>query len=88
MHGSPDTVIRRIEAFRKVGATSIMLHSIQFNDKGDVPRYPRVYVIGEDLALYDHTERVRKQKEIMKARREELRRQLEKIQQQARELDN
>ena len=26
LHGSPDTVIRRIEAFRKVGATSIMLH--------------------------------------------------------------
>ena len=26
LHGSPDTVIRRIEAFRDVGATSIMLH--------------------------------------------------------------
>ena len=26
LHGSPDTVIRRIEAFRKVGATSIMIH--------------------------------------------------------------
>ena len=26
LHGSPDTVIRRIEEFRKVGATSIMLH--------------------------------------------------------------
>lgn len=25
-HGSPDTVIRRIEEFRKVGTTSIMLH--------------------------------------------------------------
>lgn len=26
LHGSPDTVIRRIEEFRKAGATSIMLH--------------------------------------------------------------
>ena len=26
LHGSPDTVIRRIEEFRKVGTTSIMLH--------------------------------------------------------------
>ncbi|MDP6704911.1 MAG: LLM class flavin-dependent oxidoreductase [Alphaproteobacteria bacterium] len=26
LHGSPDTVIRRIEAFREVGATSMMLH--------------------------------------------------------------
>jgi alkanesulfonate monooxygenase SsuD/methylene tetrahydromethanopterin reductase-like flavin-dependent oxidoreductase (luciferase family) len=26
LHGSPDTVIRKIEEFRKVGATSIMLH--------------------------------------------------------------
>ena len=26
LHGSPDTVIRRIEAFRKIGATSIMIH--------------------------------------------------------------
>ncbi len=26
LHGSPETVIRRIEAFRKAGATSIMLH--------------------------------------------------------------
>ena len=26
LHGSPDTVIRRIEAFRAVGTTSIMLH--------------------------------------------------------------
>lgn len=26
LHGSPDTVIRKIEAFRAVGATSIMLH--------------------------------------------------------------
>ena len=26
LHGSPDTVIRRIEEFRKVGATSLMLH--------------------------------------------------------------
>jgi alkanesulfonate monooxygenase SsuD/methylene tetrahydromethanopterin reductase-like flavin-dependent oxidoreductase (luciferase family) len=26
LHGSPDTVIRKIEEFRAVGTTSIMLH--------------------------------------------------------------
>jgi alkanesulfonate monooxygenase SsuD/methylene tetrahydromethanopterin reductase-like flavin-dependent oxidoreductase (luciferase family) len=26
LHGSPETVIRKIEAFRDVGATSIMVH--------------------------------------------------------------
>jgi len=60
--------------------------AIQFDEKGDVPKYPRVYVIGEDLGLYDYTERVRRQQDELKKRREELRKQLEKLQHDAAQL--
>ena len=39
LHGSPDTVIRRIEEFRAVGASSIMLH------------YPPYYGVEKTLAM-------------------------------------
>jgi branched-chain amino acid transport system substrate-binding protein len=53
--------------------------SIQFNEKGDVQKYPRVYVIGEDLALYDYNERVKEQRDELRRKREELQRRLEQI---------
>ncbi len=60
--------------------------SIRFNEKGDVVKFPRVYVIGEDLWLYDYTERVRKQMEDIRKRREELRRRLDQLHQEASEM--
>jgi alkanesulfonate monooxygenase SsuD/methylene tetrahydromethanopterin reductase-like flavin-dependent oxidoreductase (luciferase family) len=39
LHGSPNTVIRRIEEFRKVGTTSIMLH------------YPPYYGVEQTLTM-------------------------------------
>lgn len=60
--------------------------SIRFNEKGDVVKFPRVYVIGEDLGLYDYTERVRKQMEDIRRRREELRRRLDQLHQEASEI--
>jgi branched-chain amino acid transport system substrate-binding protein len=62
--------------------------SIQFNDKGDVQKYPRVYVVGDDLALYDYTERVEKQKAELKRKKEELERKLELLQRQAEGISN
>ncbi len=57
--------------------------SIQFTDKGDVQKYPRIYVVGEDLALYDYTERIQRQQKDLKRRREELRKKLEQLHDQA-----
>ncbi len=62
--------------------------SINFDEKGDVAKFPRLYIIGDDLLLYDYNERVRKQQEEYKKRREELMRKLEKIQRQAEDIAN
>lgn len=62
--------------------------SIQFNDKGDVLKYPRVYIIGRDGELYDYGERVRQQQAQVKAKREELKRKLEEIQRKAQAISN
>lgn len=61
--------------------------SIQFDEKGDVRKFPRLYIIGEDLLLYDYNERVRKQQEEIRRRREELRKKLEQIQRDAAKLN-
>ncbi|HEX9734613.1 MAG TPA: ABC transporter substrate-binding protein [Thermoanaerobaculia bacterium] len=57
--------------------------SIQFDERGDVQKFPRVYVIGEDLDLFDYNERVQRQKDELRRKREELRRRLEQIQREA-----
>ena len=57
--------------------------SIQFDEKGDVQKFPRVYVIGEDLALYDYTERIERQQEELRRRREELRKRLDQLRDEA-----
>lgn len=58
--------------------------SIQFDEKGDVRKYPRLYKIGEDLVLIDYNEQVRKQQEEIRKRREALQKQLEELQRKAR----
>jgi branched-chain amino acid transport system substrate-binding protein len=58
---------------------------IQFNDKGDVLKYPRVYII-KDGVLFDYGKLVQQQQEAMKEKREELRRKLEEIQRRAKEI--
>ncbi len=62
--------------------------SIRFDDKGDVGKFPRLYLIGEDLLLYDYNERVRKQQDEIRKRRQELMKKLEQIQKQASEINN
>ncbi len=61
--------------------------SIQFDERGDVRKFPRLYVIGEDLLLYDLNERVRKQQDEIRKRRQALMEKLEKIQKQAKEMN-
>lgn len=53
--------------------------AIQFDEKGDVQKFPRVYVIGEDLGLYDYNQRIQRQQEELRKRREELRKKLEEL---------
>lgn len=62
--------------------------SIQFDEKGDVRKFPRLYIIGEDLLLYDYNERVRKQQDEIRRRREALMQKLEQIQKQASDMSN
>ena len=62
--------------------------SIKFDEKGDVVKYPRVYIVGRDLNLYDYTERVRQQQAEIKKKREELKRRLEEIQRKAKQMGN
>jgi ABC-type branched-subunit amino acid transport system substrate-binding protein len=57
--------------------------AIQFDEKGDVQKFPRVYVIGDDLPLYDYNERIQRQQEELRRRREELRKRLEQLHEQA-----
>ncbi len=62
--------------------------SIQFDEKGDVRKFPRLYIIGDDLLLYDYNERVRKQQDENRRRRADLMKKLEKIQQQASDMQH
>ncbi|MEM8932550.1 MAG: ABC transporter substrate-binding protein [Acidobacteriota bacterium] len=60
--------------------------SIQFDDKGDVRKFPRLYKIDDDLLLVDYNERMRERQEEIRQRKEALRRQLEELQKQAAEV--
>lgn len=60
--------------------------TIQFNEKGDVQRYPRIYIIGKDSLLQDYNERVRQQQDEIRRKREELKRRLDEINKNAKEM--
>lgn len=57
--------------------------SILFDEKGDVKKFPRVYLIGEDLALDDYTERIERRQEEIRRRKEELQKRLEQLHNQS-----
>lgn len=57
--------------------------SIQFDDKGDVRKFPRLYVITSDGLLADYNERVRAKQDEIRQKREALKRQLEELQKKA-----
>lgn len=54
--------------------------SINFDEKGDAQKYPRVYIITEELLLADYSAE-------MERKREELRRKLEQLKRKAQQLD-
>lgn len=53
--------------------------SIRFDDKGDAQKYPRVYIIGEDLLLYDYDEQVEKQRAQILEQRKQIEERLKKL---------
>ncbi|MEM1180843.1 MAG: ABC transporter substrate-binding protein [Acidobacteriota bacterium] len=57
--------------------------SIQFDEKGDVRKFPRLYVISSDGLLADYNERVRAKQDEIREKREALKRQLEELQKKA-----
>lgn len=76
-----------IKGLRDVKEFPGVTGSIQFDEKGDVRKFPRLYIIGEDQLLYDYNERVRKQQDEIRKRRQALMEKLEKIQKQAKEMN-
>ncbi len=76
-----------IKGLRDVKEFPGVTGSIQFDEKGDVRKFPRLYIIGEDQLLYDYNERVRKQQDEIRRRRQALMEKLEKIQTQAKEMN-
>lgn len=65
--------------------------SIQFDDLGDVRKFPRLYVIDKidsDIMMVDYNDRVLRKQEEIKKRREALKRQLENIQKKASDINN
>ncbi len=76
-----------IKGLRDVKEFPGVTGSIQFDEKGDVRKFPRLYIIGDDLLLYDYNERVRKQQDEIRRRRAALMEKLEKIQKQAKEMN-
>ena len=76
------------KGFREINDFPGVTGSVQFNDKGDVLKLPRVYIIGQDLLLQDYNERARQQLEEIRKRKEALRRKLEAINKEASEIRN
>ncbi|MCP4657209.1 MAG: amino acid ABC transporter substrate-binding protein [bacterium] len=61
------------EGLREIREYEGVTGSIQFNEKGDVQKFPRVYVIGKDLLLYDHAKRIQEEKDRIRKKLEDLR---------------
>ncbi len=80
-HGMPGELPRglRDEIKEHPGVTG----SIQFDEGGDVRKFPRVYGIGQDLALYDYSKRVEQERADLIKRQEELKAKLAKIREDA-----
>ena len=65
--------------------------SIQFDELGDVRKFPRLYVIDKidnDILMVDYNDRVQRKQEEIKRKREALKRQLEDLQKKAETMSN
>ncbi len=62
--------------------------TIQFDEGGDVRKFPRVYGIGEGLALYDYSKHIEQERINLLAEREKILRRLEEVRRNAAKIGN
>ena len=62
--------------------------SIQFDEKGDVTKFPRVYVIGKDLLLYDMAKQIEQRKKRAAEDRKRLEEKLRELRENAAKIGN
>ncbi|MEM7353843.1 MAG: ABC transporter substrate-binding protein [Acidobacteriota bacterium] len=62
--------------------------SIQFDENNEVRKFPRVYLIGKDLGLYDYSKRIEENQRKMREKQAELQRRLEEIRRNAAKMGN
>ncbi|MEE8523257.1 MAG: ABC transporter substrate-binding protein [Thermoanaerobaculia bacterium] len=86
VQGRPSLASEMPKGLRDIADFPGVTGSIKFNDKGDVLKFPRVYIVGNDQLLYDYSERVRQARKAKRARAEELKRRLEEIQRKAKQI--
>ncbi len=60
--------------------------SIQFNENGDVRKFPRVYIIGNDLLLHDYSKRLEENQKKLIEKQKEIQKRLEDLRKNAAKL--
>ncbi len=86
MRGRSADAFELLKGIRAIKDFPGVVGSIQFDERGDVKIFPRVYVIKGDLGLYSFDEEFKRQQDELKQRKEELRKRLEALQREARQL--
>ncbi len=62
-----------IKGLRSIGDFPGVTGSIQFDEKGDVKKFPRVYLVSKDLTLYNYDQHADKARKELEAKRKALR---------------
>ena len=62
--------------------------AIQFDESNDVRKFPRVYVIGADLSLYDYSKRIEEDRKKLREKQEELKKRLDALRESASQMGN
>ena len=85
-HALPSEMIRglRDEIKEFPGVTG----NIQFDENGDVRKFPRVYIIGEGLLLYDYSKRIEEDRKKLREQQKELQRRLDELRNSAAQIGN
>ncbi|MCP3957947.1 MAG: amino acid ABC transporter substrate-binding protein [bacterium] len=62
--------------------------AIQFDESNDVRKFPRVYIIGSDLSLYDYSKRIEENQKKLRDKQEEIKRRIDEIRRNAAGVGN
>lgn len=75
-----------VKGLRAIGDFPGVTGGIQFDERGDVKKFPRVYLVYRDLTLLDYDEHATKVREEFERRKRELQEKLRQIQQKAEDI--